>query len=69
MIEILPALPVEEKPIDPRDRKIDLVALKNYEAHVGFPEGLDLWTRLKIAMAWAGQRDHEFDAQRGDYYR
>lgn len=69
MIEILPALPVEQKPIDPRDRIIDLVAMKNYEAHVGFPEGLDFWTRLDIAMAWAQQRDHEFDAGRGDYYR
>lgn len=80
MIEVLPALPVERKPIDPRDRFIDLVAMKRYEEWLGtkgteaqyraYHFGtLTFWQCHDLAVAWAGQCDHEFDAQRGDYYR
>lgn len=67
MIEVLPALPVEPKPINPADRFIDLVAMKQYAAWVGFPSGLDFWTRHDMAVAWASQRNHTFDTHRGDY--
>lgn len=77
MIEILPALPVEQKPIDPRDRIIDLVAMKRYGEHLNafvpcariFYDALDFFERHDIAIAWATQQDHQFDTQRGDYYR
>lgn len=61
MIEIGPALPREVKPLDPKDRFIDLVAMKEYAAWVGFPEGLDFWTRHDMAAAWAQRRDFRFD--------
>lgn len=61
MIEIGPALQREAKPLDPKDRFIDLIAMKEYAAWVGFAPGLDFWTRHDMAVAWATQRDHRFD--------
>jgi hypothetical protein len=61
VIEIRPALPVEQKPIDPRDRIIDLVAMKEHAAWHGTDHSLDFWTRHDIARAWALQRDHQYD--------
>lgn len=66
MIDILPALPVEAKPVDPKDRFIDLVAMKEYAAWVGFPDGLDFWTRHDMAVAWAEQRDYRYDRRAWD---
>ena len=79
MITILPALPVEQKPIDPRDNVIDLVSMKRYgewlatqgtEAqHEAYHFGdLTFQQRHDIARAWALQRDHEFDTRRGEYF-
>jgi hypothetical protein len=79
MIEILPALPVEEKPIDPRDQIIDLVAMKQHDEwfntwctreqyetyHFG---GLSFEQKHDMARQWSQQRDHAFDTGRGDYF-
>lgn len=77
MIEVLPALPVEPKPINPADRFIDLVAMKRYGEHLNtrvpcgriFYDALSFSARHDIAVAWATQRDHQFDTNRTDYYR
>ncbi len=61
MIEVLPALPCEPKPINPADRKINLVAMKEYEAWVGFPANASFWERHDMATAWAERRDFRFD--------
>lgn len=79
MIEILPALPSTEPTTPPR-RFINLVAMKRYEEWLG-TRGSEAQYKAyhfgnltfqqchDIALAWAGQRDHEFDTGRGDYYR
>jgi hypothetical protein len=77
MIEVLPALPVEQKPINPKDRFIDLLAMKQYGEYLNtrapcarfFYDGLSFFEKLDVAVAWINGRDHEFDAGRGDYYR
>ena len=77
MIEVLPALPCEQQPEAPR--VIDLVAMKQfsewfntwctpeqYEAyHFG---GLTFQQKHDQALAWAQQRNHEFDERRGETF-
>lgn len=77
MIEILPALPCEPKPINPADRFIDLVAMKRYgewlvtrsqreyDAH----HARSFSQRHDNAVAWCDRRDNHADRIENDYGR
>lgn len=66
MIIVGPALQREPKPLDPKDRIIDLVAMKEYEAWHGIDHSLGFWTRHDIAVRWAQQRDYQYDKHAWD---
>ncbi len=48
--------------IGPAPRRIiNLVAMKEYEAWVGFPDNASFWECHDMATAWAERRDFQFD--------